>query len=437
MAKQKVFISSVQSEFTEERQVLFEYLLTDSLLGRFFEPFLFEQEPAIDKKANHVYLKQVEQSPIYLALLGKEYGNKKGISPTEQEFDKATDLHKTRLIFLTNHSAQERAVEQNKFIEKVQSVLVRKRFSNLLELKSAVYSSLVNYLIEKEIIRVGPFDASINPNASLEDIDPSKVEEFIRFARSKRGFPLSEIAPIKDVFEHLNLIKNNHLTNASLLLFGSAPQRFFINSEVRCAHFHGVQVEKPIPSFKVFKGDVFELVDQSLDFLLSKLDYSVGTRSEEISITGRYEIPKEILAEALVNAIAHRDYTSNGSVQVMLFRDRVEIINPGSLPLGWSIDKLKKPHASVPFNPLLAEPMYLKGYIERMGTGTADMIRIAKEILHALALKHTSNFRENYLEPTLKLEPIKRIFPNKPNHPKQKYRLTEKGLKIKETLKKH
>ena len=72
-----------------------------------------------------------------------------------------------------------------------------------------------------------------------------------------------------------------------------------------------------------------------------------------------------------------------------------------------------------------------------MGTGTADMIRIAKEILHALALKHTGNFRENYLEPTLKVELIERIYPNNPNHPKQKYRLTEKGLKIKETLKKH
>jgi ATP-dependent DNA helicase RecG len=67
------------------------------------------------------------------------------------------------------------------------------------------------------------------------------------------------------------------------------------------------------------------------------------------------------------------------SVQIMIFRDRLEIINPGALPLGWSVDKLKKPHASVPFNPLLAEPMYLKGYIERMGTGTADMIRIAEE----------------------------------------------------------
>jgi hypothetical protein len=69
-----------------------------------------------------------------------------------------------------------------------------------------------------------------------------------------------------------------------------------------------------------------------------------------------------------------------------------------------------------------------------MGTGTADMIRIAKENLHALALKHTGNFRENYLEPTLKIGLIERIYPN---NPRQKYRLKEKKLKIKETLKKH
>jgi len=143
--------------------------------------------------------------------------------------------------------------------------------------------------------------------------------------------------------------------------------------------FNGNIVEKPIPSYKVFKGDVFELVDQAVDFVLSKLDYTVGTRAEEIAVPGKYEIPKEIVTEAIVNAIVHRDYTSNGSVQIMLFRDRLEVVNPGSLPLGWTIEKLKTLHTSVPANPLLAEPMYLKGYIERLGTGTADMIRIAKE----------------------------------------------------------
>jgi len=93
----------------------------------------------------------------------------------------------------------------------------------------------------------------------------------------------------------------------------------------------------------------------------------------------RYEIRKEVVAEAIVNAVAHRDYTSNGSVQVMLFADRLEVWNPGALPPSLTLEKLRQAHGSVPGNPLLAEPMYLTGYIERMGTGTRDMIRHCTE----------------------------------------------------------
>ena len=49
-----------------------------------------------------------------------------------------------------------------------------------------------------------------------------------------------------------------------------------------------------------------------------------------------------------------------------------------SFPLGWTTDKLKKLHNSVPANPLLAGPMYLAAYIERLGTGTTDMLEFAK-----------------------------------------------------------
>jgi len=66
------------------------------------------------------------------------------------------------------------------------------------------------------------------------------------------------------------------------------------------------------------------------------------------------------------------------SLQVMLFRDRLEVWNPGALPPTLTIEKLRGPHASVPHNPLLAEPMYLTKYIERMGTGIRDMIRRCK-----------------------------------------------------------
>jgi predicted HTH transcriptional regulator len=85
-----------------------------------------------------------------------------------------------------------------------------------------------------------------------------------------------------------------------------------------------------------------------------------------------------VVAEAIVNAVVHRDYTSNASVQVMLFKDRLEIWNPGVLPPNLTLQSLRGPHASIPANPLLAEPMYLTKYIERMGTGIRDMIDCCK-----------------------------------------------------------
>ena len=88
-----------------------------------------------------------------------------------------------------------------------------------------------------------------------------------------------------------------------------------------------------------------------------------------------YEIPKEVVTEAIVNAVVHRDYTDNSSVQVMLFADRLDVMNTGQLPPPLTVEKLRVAHESLPRNPLLAESMYLAGYIERMGTGTVDMIR--------------------------------------------------------------
>ena len=59
----------------------------------------------------------------------------------------------------------------------------------------------------------------------------------------------------------------------------------------------------------------------------------------------------------------------------MLFADRLEVRNPGRLPLPLTLEKLREAHRSVPGNPLLGEALYLTEYIECMGTGTLDMIR--------------------------------------------------------------
>jgi len=372
----KIFISSVQKEFAKERKALRDYLRGDPLLRRFFDVFLFEDLPARDQRADSVYLEEVRYSDIYLALFGNQYGipDKKGFSPTHREFNEATRLGKDRLVYVKGATDENRQPKMKALIGEAGEQLIRRRFADISELIPAVYASLVDYLAVKELLRDGPFDAAVCANATLDDINQDNVSKFVGRARRARAFPLTEDTPPQQVLEHLSLLNRARPTNAAVLLFGNTPQRFLISSEIKCAHFHGIEVSKPIPFYQVYKGTVFDLVDQAVDFVLAKINLAVGTRALSTQAPVAYEMPPEVIREAIVNAVAHRDYTSNGSVQVMLFSDRLEVWNPGKLPPSLTLDKLRRPHGSVPGNPLLAEPLYLTKYIERMGTGTGDMI---------------------------------------------------------------
>ncbi len=488
----RIFISSVQKEFAKERKALRDFLRGDPLLRRFFDVFLFEDVPAVDRGADEVYLHEVKRCNIYVGLFGKEYGitDKKGYSPTHREYDLATQLGKHRLIFVKGADDRSKTPQMQALIKEVGDQVVRRRFVSASELVAALYGSLVQYLDEHELIRSVPFDASFCRKATIDDLDEEKIHTFLTLARRARGFPLPEDSTSMEILTHLNLLDKERPSNAAILLFGKQPQRFLISSEIKCAHFHSIEITKPIPFYRVYKGTVFDLVDQAVDFVLSKIDLAVGTRTQSVQAPVAYEMPPEVISEAIVNAVAHRDYTSNGSVQVMLFADRLEVWNPGTLPPPLTLAKLRKPHGSVPCNPLLAEPLYLTKYIERMGTGTGDMIRRCRnfgldepefaltdgfvvtirrkpelafkavggiteevagvvtgevtgevkrllallvgemkrtDIQAALSLRHENYFRDAYLVPALTAGLIEMTIPHKPTSSKQKYRLTRKG----------
>lgn len=377
----RIFLSSVQKELAHERATLRDYLRGDVLMRRFFEVFLFEEVPAVDRPADSLYLDEVDRCDVYLGIFGDEYGfeDTEGVSPTQREYEQATVRRKVRLIFVKGGDDRAKHPKMQALIRQVGSDLVRRRFVTASELLAGVYAALVRLLEEREIIRTAPFDAVAAPKASLDDLDPERMAWFIREAARARGFPLRAGASARELLAHLNLLDDERPTNAAVLLFGKQPQRFIPASEVKCAHFHGTEAAKPIPSYQVYKGPVFALVDQAVDFVMSKISLGVGARAAGPQAPITYEIPREVVAEAIVNGVAHRDYTSNGSVQVMLFADRLEVWNPGRLPQSITLSMLREPHGSVPSNPLLAEPLYLAKYIERMGTGTRDMIRLCRE----------------------------------------------------------
>jgi len=170
------------------------------------------------------------------------------------------------------------------------------------------------------------------------------------------------------------------------------------------------------------------------------------------------------------------------SVQVMLFSDRLEVWNPGSLPPVLTLKSLLKPHGSYPKNPLVAEPLYLTKYIERIGTGISDMVdrcrtaglldpefkltdgfvitirrkpgiafesvggvtlqvtpQVRKllavlsgemarsELMDAMGLKDRMHFIREYILPAIESGLIEMTIPEKPKSSLQKYRQTQKG----------
>jgi len=252
--------------------------------------------------------------------------------------------------------------------------VVRRQFGSVPELTAALYASLVEHLERTGVLRTKPFDAAACPEATLDDLSVESLDWFLARARAERGYTLQPGTPIASALAHLNLLDGGAPSHAAVLLFGRQPQRFLLTSEIKCMHFHGNEVQKPIPSYQVYKGTVFALVDQALDFVMSKIDRRIGTRADGPAAPVVYELPREVIAEAIVNAVAHRDYASNASVQVMLFADRLEVWNPGELPPSLTLADLRRPHASIPRNPLLAEPLFLAHYVEKAGSGILDMI---------------------------------------------------------------
>ena len=378
----RIFISSVQKEFAQQRLDLKAFLLGDAVLRRFVsEVFLFEELPAMDRRADQVYLEEVERCDIYLGLFGYDYGfeDDNGIPPTEREYDHATRRGKPRLIYVWGTDEKKRAPKMRALVGKASGELIRRRVEDVSALTTEVYASVVDYLDNIGALRVPPFDTSACDGATLKDISRKRIDWFLESARRERGFPLKANTETKALLTHLNLLDDGKPTNAAVLLFGANPQRFHRTAETKCVHCHGTEYRRPFASQQIYSGDLFEQADQARDFVLAKINRAVGTRATSITAPATYELPPDAVGEAIVNAIAHRDYHSNASVEVRLFADRLEVWNPGALPGTLTLDDLREAHPSVPNNPLIAESLYLTRYIEKAGSGTQRMIELCRD----------------------------------------------------------
>ncbi|PXF55852.1 MAG: transcriptional regulator [Deltaproteobacteria bacterium] len=381
-SRYSLFISSVQKELAAERRAVKDFITRDPLLSRFIsDVFLFEDIPARDRKPDDIYLSEVEQRDIYLAILGNEYGwkNEDGKSPTELEFEHATETHHERLIFVKGNDDKAREPDMAKLVARAGRQVIRRRFSDTLGLIREVYASLVECLENRGAFRSMPFDGSVCDGTTLRDIDKTQVTAFVETAEVTGRLKLKGSRTPKAVLQNFNLLRDGQPTNAAILLFGKNPRRFFNNAQVHYFHFHGTEKQKPIASQQPYEGRLLEVIDEAVEFVLGKIDRRVGTRVASTQAPVTFEIPRPVIVEAVVNAVTHRNYRHNGFVQVIVFADRVEVWNPGELPPGLTPALLREPHGPIPRNPLIAEPLFRVKYVEKAGTGTTDMIADCRE----------------------------------------------------------
>lgn len=213
--------------------------------------------------------------------------------------------------------------------------------------------------------------------ASLECIDEEKFRWFLKEGIKQRGLNLSGDAPLEEALIRLKLLRKGKLTNAALLLFSKEPM--FLQSEVKCIRFSGNEPVKPYIDFQTIDKNVFDLINIAEDFILRNIRKSIWLIPDKIQREEKYEYPPDAIREAIVNAVAHRDYESVSKVQVRVFDNRIEIWSPGKLPDDITIDDLKKEHRSVPRNPLLFKQLFLVKYVEDVGGGTLDMIKQCRD----------------------------------------------------------
>ena len=212
------------------------------------------------------------------------------------------------------------------------------------------------------------FDEKINERYRWpEDFQNEAFASFLKQSRITPAFP-AEV-----MLQNLGLLKQGKMSYAGSLLFAKQGSLFVPGASINCCLFQGSTTTRILDQ-KIYDDDLLTNYRSTVNYLLAHLNtaYEIGVDRKE-----QLEIPEGAMREALINAMAHRDYRKPGDLQVHIFQDRVEIINPGGLVGGMTIEKLGT--VSLPRNPLLFGIMHRMGLVEKIGSGLKRITDMCRE----------------------------------------------------------
>lgn len=175
------------------------------------------------------------------------------------------------------------------------------------------------------------------------------------------------------ILSNLKLLKSPHLTLAGLLLFGKEPQQIRPQLMVKAVAFIGNRLEgTEYLDSEDIESTLAEQFKGTMGFL--KRNLRKRQNGQNFNFPGILEIPEIALEEAIVNALAHRDYLISSSIRVFIFDNRVEIISPGKLPNTATVESIRA-GIQIVRNPVLISFVPKIGIPYRgLGSGVPRMI---------------------------------------------------------------
>jgi ATP-dependent DNA helicase RecG len=216
------------------------------------------------------------------------------------------------------------------------------------------------------------YDETPLPRLGLADLDLDALERFLeQTGQTDLGVDMDRL------LLNWRLLSGNHPTIAGMVLFGREPQRHLPFAQINAARFPGTDSSVEPSDMKVLTGRLLDVIDQAERFMYLHLRIPHEIRGFEPE--AKPELPEEALREAVVNAVAHRDYTVHGPIRLFILDDRVEIHTPGKAPN--TVDEGgMRAGIHVVRNPNIYARLADAGLVTRAGSGIRRIIRLVKQV---------------------------------------------------------
>ncbi|HHX13067.1 MAG TPA: AAA family ATPase [Clostridiales bacterium] len=227
-------------------------------------------------------------------------------------------------------------------------------------------------------------DIRINEKATFDTIDERRLNNYIEIIKDNN--PKLAKLPEEDIKKFLNMIVDGKPTLVCTLLFSIYPQMFYpqytANAMVVMGYEKGDIADdgsRFIDNRRI-EGNLIDILEETMKFLTKNMRVKTIIDNETGKRADKTEYPIVALREALLNAIIHRDYsihTEAMPIEVIMYKDRLEVRNPGGLYGRLTIDKLGKVQPDTR-NPVLARALETLGVTENRYSGIPTIQRELK-----------------------------------------------------------